>query len=196
MLKKSNQIKLLNLRLSQLKPKRNFESEFKWDNIRISALSKIWIFLTSNINNENDNSSLIKLNYNGCPLYGSHLITPVLKNALFDISNNNLWSENKSTEIIFNMNSMIDSLIQADDNNLLVEMLPLQKSFFIFNMIENILGNGFDGGLLDGIPQFLCARCLKRTDYIRKTCVLCFECSTIADKISNLTKEINKNFPM
>ena len=58
-------------------------------------------------------------------------------------------------------------------------------------MINNTLGDGFDDGILNGLPLFSCSRCGDCTDYITKKSVLCFECSSIAEKITRLVKEID-----
>lgn len=182
-LHKTQEIMKLKLQLKNYQPSRNFDSESQWENVLNSALEKLWVFLRSNINNDNDNMSSIKINYNGCPIFGGHKIRNQLENTLHSISGNCNWSEFKSYEIIYNITCVVDSLIESDHGEYLTNMIPVQKCFFLYHSIENILGSGFDGGILEGIPRFLCARCGTRTDYITKTSTLCFDCSCVPDKI-------------
>lgn len=192
-LHKTQEIMKLRLQLKNYQPARNFESESQWENVLNSALEELWGFLQSKINNDNDDMSSIKLNYNGCPIFGGHKIRNQLGKTLYDISKNHNWSEFKSYEIIYNITCVVDSLVKSDHGEYLTNMMPLQKCFFLYHSIENILGNGFDGGILEGIPRFLCARCRKRTDYITKNSTLCFDCSCVADKIRHITKVIADN---
>jgi hypothetical protein len=190
LLDKTQEINNLKQTLKNINPTRKFNSENEWNDIRTQALSDFWLFLIQNIRYDDDDSQ-IRLNFAGCPVYGSPRIAQELEKTLFAISQCEVWSHTKSWDIMFTVNAHIEALIDIDDGEIIENMMDFQKAHFIFSMINNNLGNGFNGGILNGLPIFACSRCGDVTDFITKRSVFCFECSSIAEKITRLVRKID-----